>query len=249
MNSNVRDVSLVTLTAFTELGKLHSVKYLHLSFTISANLTQSDILPAAWELSGWARSPVTQLTYLCSEERKNLSGKVILYRKTKPTGPRAITSTANLQNTDICKCAHIPLGFAGLYPACYSCCNLWQFMEDESVACLINCPHPCSYSFTAETSLNQISPPSSSWNFSLDETLQIILEGTYRHDNEGLSEHRASVMYSLRFIINICKQTWGFADTCWPVVVLRFAHSPEAEPIKSFIFTVNMIKYEDLKEF
>lgn len=120
-------------------------------------------------------------------------------------------------------------------------------MEDESVACLINCPHPCSYVYCR----NIFKPNKSTQLFikllCLDETLQIILEGAYRHDNEGLSKHRASVMYSLRFIINICKQTWGFADTCWPVVVLRFSHSPE--PIRSFIFTVNVIKYEDLNEF
>lgn len=40
MNSNIRDVSLVTLTAFTELGEPHSGKYLHLSFT---SLTQSEM--------------------------------------------------------------------------------------------------------------------------------------------------------------------------------------------------------------
>lgn len=146
-----------------------------------------DVSPAAWELWGWARSPQSHSWHTCSEEPKKLSGKVILCRRTKPTGLRTITSTANLQNTDVCKCAHIPLGFAGLHPACYSCCNLWQFMEDESGACLINCPHPCSFVYCR----NIFKPNKSTQLFikllSLDETLQIILEGAYRHDNEGLS--------------------------------------------------------------
>lgn len=60
-------------------------------------------------------------------------------------------------------------------------------MEDESGACLINCPHPCSYVYCR----NIFKPNKSTQLFikllSLDETLQIILEGAYRHDNEGLS--------------------------------------------------------------
>lgn len=66
--------------------------------------------------------------------------------------------------------------------------------------------HPCSYVYCR----NIFKPNEPTQLFikllSLDETLQIVLEGAHRHDNEGLSKHRASVMYSLRFIINICNR-------------------------------------------